>query len=115
GGGSRPAGQPLVDGDDLDGLAGALRLVADALADQGAGERRDMADGTGGGVGLVLAGDAPGLGAAVLALDGHGAAEADPAVGDGLDQLGRSAAGRPVAQVAGGAGHGGAVRLDVAL
>src|SRR3954465_12081398 len=69
------SGAALRDGDDL-GLGGAgLHDVADALAGQRLGDRRDIGDRALRGIGLVLADDAEGLAAAVLALDRHRRAE----------------------------------------
>src|SRR5690606_34261046 len=75
-----PSASTFLDGDDLDRLARDRRLLPLALAHQGAGQGRDVADAALGRIGLVLADDAPGLGAAVLALDGHRVAEAHLAV-----------------------------------
>jgi hypothetical protein len=64
------------------------------------------------GIGLVLADDAEGLHAAVLALEGHAVAELhDGLLRITLQSAGRRAAGRPVAQIAGGPRHGGAVAI----
>src|SRR5690606_11110835 len=91
----------LRDGENLD-LAGAdARGVADSLAEQRPRERRHIGERALGRIRLVLADDAVGLLAAVLADEGDAHPEPHLAgVLGGRNELGRRAPRRPVAQVA---------------
>src|SRR3954454_24112487 len=94
------SGAALRDGDDL-GLGGAgLHDVADSLAGQRLGDRRDVGDRALRGIRLVLADDAEGLAATVLALDRTRRAEMRlRRVGRRGHDLRRVAPRRPVAQI----------------
>src|SRR5829696_10468354 len=87
--------------------------ASDAPAGEGLGDRRDVGDGALRGIRLVLADDAEGLAAAVLALDRDRRAEMRlRGVGRRGHDLRRVAPRRPVAEITGGAGE---ARLVVGL
>ena len=99
-----------ADSGDLNLPARGVDGFASPLADERPRQRRDIRQGSPGWIGLVLADDVEGLGAAVRSTDGNGRPEANfGVVGGRRRELGGRSPGAPVAEIAGEARPGGPV------